>query len=160
MLRKVIKTTDYDGKPTDVVAYFNLSKMECTEINFEYEEEGGLVEYLKKMIQTQKANPDSMQKQSIDFVRMLVERAYGVRPLNDPSQFIKEDENGQPLYKKFKRTPAYDTYVFGLLSGEESFEEFMECALPKLNDEQKVEAEKLLKSEGLAEALPEAATEG
>ena len=42
MLRKVIHYEDYDGNMQECEAYFNLSKMEITDLNLEYETVGGI----------------------------------------------------------------------------------------------------------------------
>ena len=76
-----------------------------------------------------------------------------MRPKDNPSLFLKEDDNGKPLFRKFKQTPAYDKYVYGLLSGEESLDEFAENVMPAVSDEQKAEAAKLMEQEGLGNLI-------
>lgn len=150
MLKKTITYTNFDGQETSTVAYFNLTKTECVDLNLEYEDEGGLIGKIKKLMNETDENGDNVpRKPAVDFIKLLVEKAYGVRPADDPTLFLKEDDNGRPLYRKFKQTAAYDAYVFGLLSGEESLDEFAENVMPYLTNEQKSEAEKLLKAEGI-----------
>ena len=148
MLKKTITFTNFDGKEEIVDAYFNLSKTECVDMNLEYEADGGLIGHLKKLL-SEKIDGELPQKPTIDFVKLIIDKAYGIRPKDDPSLFIKEDENGRPLYRRFKQSAAYDAYVYGLLSGEESLDEFVENVLPKISDEQKAQAEQILKDEGL-----------
>ena len=151
MLKKTICYTDFDGNEATVDAYFNLTKTECIDLNLEYEEEGGLIGRIKKLIIERSENEDEMpRKPAVDFVKLLIDRAYGVRPKDDPSLFLKEDDDGRPLYKKFKQSAAYDAYVYALLSGEESLDEFAANVLPQISDEQKAEAAKLLEAEGLS----------
>lgn len=147
MLKKTINYIDYDGAKKSTVAYFNLTKSECVDMNLEYEEEGGLIGHLKKVI-AEKEDGHVMQKPAVDFVKLMIERSYGVRPADDPSLFLKEDDNGRPLIRRFKQSAAYDAYVYALLSGEESLDEFATSVLPKMSDEQKAEAEKMMKDEG------------
>ena len=150
MLKKTICYTDFDGNEATVDAYFNLTKTECIDLNLEYEEEGGLIGRIKKLIIERAEDENEMpRKPAVDFVKLLIDRAYGVRPKDDPSLFLKEDDNGKPLYKKFKQSAAYDAYVYALLSGEESLDEFAANVLPQISDEQKAEAAKLLEAEGL-----------
>ena len=150
MLKKTIRYTDFDGNEATVDAYFNLTKTECIDLNLEYEEEGGLIGRIKKLIIERAEDENEMpRKPAVDFVKLLIDRAYGVRPKDDPSLFLKEDDNGKPLYKKFKQSAAYDAYVYALLSGEESLDEFAANVLPQISDEQKAEAAKLLEAEGL-----------
>lgn len=154
MLKKTINYTDYDGKACSIDAYFNLTKTECVDLNLEFEEEGGLIGRIKKLVE-EREDGQTPQKPAIDFVKLLVDRAYGVRPKDDPSLFLKEDDNGKPLYKKFKQSAAYDVYVFALLSGEESLDEFAESVLPQISAEQKAEATKMLEAEGLSGLIRE-----
>ncbi len=152
MLHKKITFTNYDGKEETVDAYFNLTKTECVDLNLEYEEEGGLVGRLKKLIADSNGG-EIRQKPAVDFVKLMIEKSYGVRPKDNPSLFLKEDDEGKPLFRKFKQTPAYDKYVYGLLSGEESLDEFAENVMPAVTPEQKAEAAKLIEKEGLGNLI-------
>lgn len=97
-----------------------------------------------------KEHPDQqMNEPFVRFVRLLVTKAYGERPADDPSLFLKEDDYGRPLVRRFKGTPAYDEFVFDLLTGKEDLGEFTEQIMPKIDDVQRAEAEKLLKQEGI-----------
>ena len=152
MLHKKITFTNYGGKEETIDAYFNLTKTECVDLNLEYEDEGGLVGRLKKLIADSNGG-EIKQKPAVDFVKLMIEKSYGVRPKDNPSLFLKEDDNGKPLFRKFKQTPAYDKYVYGLLSGEESLDEFAENVMPAVSDEQKAEAAKLMEQEGLGNLI-------
>ena len=152
MLKKTISYTDFDGKEATTDVYFNLTKTECVDLNLEFEDEGGLIGKIKKLVNDTQ-DGEIPRKPAIDFVKLLIDRSYGVRPKDNPSLFLKEDEDGKPLYKKFKQTAAYDAYLFGLLSGEESLDEFAKSVLPQITDEQKAEAEKYMKEEGLGNLL-------
>lgn len=153
MLKKTIKFTNFDGVEETTVAYFNLSKTECVDLNLEYEKDGGLIGHLKKLIGDQQEG-QILQKPAVDFVKLMIEKSYGVRPKDNPSLFLKEDDDGKPLFKKFKQSAAYDAYVYALLSGDEPLDEFAENVLPKISDEQRAEAEKIMKEEGLENIVP------
>ena len=152
MLKQVIHYVDYDGKEREMTAYFNLNKTECVDINLEYEDEGGLAGHLKKLL-AERIDGVIRQKPAIDFIKLIIDKAYGVRPKDDPTLFLKEDEEGRSLYKRFKQTAAYDAYVYALLAGEESLEAFVENVLPPMSDEQKAAAEKMMEEEGLSNLL-------
>lgn len=153
MLHKKITFTNYDGVEETTDLYFNLNKTECIDLNLEYEGEGGLVGHLKGLIKDSNGG-EIRQKPAVDFVKLLVNKAYGVRPKDNPSLFLKEDDNGHPLITKFKQSAAYDAYVYGLLSGAESLDEFAENVMPPVSDEQKAEAQKLMQQEGLGNIIP------
>ena len=152
MLKKMITYTDYAGNEGKVEAYFNLTKTECVDLNLEFEEEGGLIGRIKKLM-VEREDGEMPRKPAVDFIKLLIEKSYGVRPKDNPSLFLKEDDDGRPFFRKFKQTPAYDAYVYALLSGEESLEEFAANVLPQISDEQKAEAEKLLEAEGLGDVI-------
>lgn len=152
MLKKTITCTDFDGNEIKVDAYFNLTKTECVDLNLEFEDEGGLIGRIKKLM-AEREDGETPRKPAVDFVKLLIDRSYGVRPKDNPALFLKEDDNGRPLYKKFKQSAAYDAYVYALLSGEESLDEFATNVLPQITDEQKAEAAKLLKAEGLGDLV-------
>lgn len=150
MLKKEFTYTDYDGNEKTISAYFHLNKNDCIDLDTAFVEEGGLIEYLKALIRETRDNPDiAMKEPFVRFVRLLVSKSYGERPKSDPSLFLKEDDFGRPLVRKFKGTSAYDDFVFDLLTGKEDLAAFTEAIMPKINDEQRAEAEKILEQEGL-----------
>lgn len=155
MLKKSITYTNYDGAEEKIDAYFNLTKTECVDLNLEYEEDGGLIGRIKKLM-VEREDGEMPRKPAVDFIKLLIDRSYGVRPKDDPSLFLKEDDNGKPYYKKFKQSAAYDAYVYALLSGEESLEEFAENVLPQVTPEQKIEATKILEKEGFSSFIDKA----
>ena len=154
MFKHTIKFNDFDGKEAKMVIYFNLTKTECVDLNLAYEDEGGLIAHIKK-IMAEKEDGQIRQKPAVDFVRTLVDKAYGVRPKDDPSLFLKEDDNGRPYIRRFKQSAAYDEFVYGLLTGEIPLDEFTEKVLPPVNEAQKAEATKMLEAEGLGNVLHE-----
>lgn len=153
MLKKVIKFEDFDGTQATIDAYFNLTKTECVDLNLQFEDEGGLIGYLKKLMANKTPDGQIRQKPAVDFVRKIVEMAYGVRPKDDPSLFLKEDDNGRKYAQRFKQSAAYDAFVFALLSGDESLDEFVEGVMPEMSQEQKKEAEKMMQDEGFGDII-------
>lgn len=152
MLKETVTYKNYDDVEETMDLYFNLTRTECIDLNLEYEAEGGLPGHLKSLME-QRINGQVMQKPAIDFVKLLVNRAYGVRPKDNPSAFVKEDEDGKPLINKFKQTAAYDAFLCGLLSGDIPLEKFAERVLPNMSDEQKAQAQQMLKEQGYGELI-------
>lgn len=153
MIKKTIKYKDFDGTEGSVDAFFNLSKTECVDLNLQYEDHGGLIGYLKELLANRTEQGEIRQKPAVDFVRKIVEMAYGVRPKDEPTLFLKEDDNGRKYVQRFKQSAAYDAFVFSLLSGDESLDAFIEGVMPEISEEQKKEAEKMMKAEGLGELI-------
>lgn len=152
MYKHVIKFEDFEGNPCTTEAYFNLTKTECVDLNLMYEEDGGLIEHIKS-IMAKREDGTIRQKPAVDFVKMLIDKSYGVRPKDDPTLFLKEDDSGRPLYKKFKQSAAYDEFVYAIMSGEIPLDEFASKVLPTVNDTQKAEAREMLRKEGLGELV-------
>jgi hypothetical protein len=148
MVRKEIKYTDYNGNEATFVAYFNLSRTECIDMDMEFEDEGGMMGHMKALLPLLKQEENAKKKPLVDFIKMMVAKSYGVRPKNDPSLFLKEDEDGHRLFYKFKASPAYDEFVFNLMNGKESLNDFIEQILPDVPDGDKNAAIKQLKKEG------------
>lgn len=156
MIRKEFTYEDYDGNQQTITAYFHLNKNDAIDLDRKFSKEGGLVEYLKSLLKLAKEDPEAAPDDSfIRFVRLLVTKSYGVRPKNDPSLFLKEDEDGRPLVQKFKGTPAYDDFVYDLLTGKEDLGEFTNGIMPKIDSEQRAKAEQMLEEEGLKPVLRE-----
>ena len=150
MLKKTIKFKDYEGKDTEVVAYFNFEPQEIMDLNLEFEKEGGLIGRLNTLME-EKINGEPPRKPIVDFVSMMVEKSFGVRPKDDPTLFLKEDEDGRPYSRRFKQSLAYKTFVWALLTGEEPLDEFTKGIMPPMPEGFKDEdAEKAIKEQAPA----------
>lgn len=158
MLKETVKYTNYDGVEETKDLYFNLTRTECIDLNLEYEKEGGLAGHLKNLM-SERINGQLLQKPAVDFVKLLIEKSYGVRPADDPSAFVKEDDDGRPLVNKFKRTKAYDEFVYNIMTGEIPLERFAEHVLPAMTNEQKAQAQKMLKEQGYDDLIELSAAE-
>lgn len=148
MVRKEIKYTDFEGNEATWIAYFNLNRTECIDIDMEFEDEGGLMGHLKGLLPLLKQQENAKKKPLVDFVKLIVEKSYGVRPKSNPSLFLKEDEDGRRVFYKFKASPAYDEFVFRLMTGEEPLSEFIENVLPEVPEDDKQKAIMRMKEEG------------
>ena len=91
---------------------------------------------------------NAKKKPLVDFVKMMVEKSYGLRPKSNPSLFMKEDDEGHRLVHKFKASPAYDEFVYRLMTGEESLNDFMEKILPEIPEADVEAAKEKMKEEG------------
>lgn len=148
MVKKEIPYIDYDGNKQTCTAYFNMNRTECIDLDMEFEDEGGLMGHLKALLPLLKQQENAKKKPLVDFVKMMVEKSYGVRPKSNPSLFMKEDDDGHRLVHKFKATPAYDEFVFRLMTGEESLNDFMEKILPEVPEADVAAAKEKMKEEG------------
>lgn len=127
MLVKKITYTDFFGKERTEEFRFNLSKREISD-DF-IKTEGSLIAKLQAIIDA-KDNKDIMNT-----FQKLIEKSYG-EISEDGRRFIKEDDNGVKLFKKFAETPAYDKLYMEMLTDEKAAAEFVKGILdPELQKE-------------------------
>lgn len=122
MLKKTITYTDYLGNTRTEDFYFNLSKSELSDMQMSVE--GGFNVQLEKMMNA--ANNKEVYHTFVDVVL----QAYGeLSP--DGRYHLKEDENGNKLYKRFRQSPAYDALMDEICESESTIAEFCKGILPK-----------------------------
>lgn len=124
MLKKTITYTDYEGVERTEDFYFNLNKVEITEM--EVSAEGGMTRKLTKIIQ------DLDQKEMVDIFKDLILRSYGEKSL-DGKKFIKSKE----LSEGFSQTEAFVNLYVEITGSEEKAVEFINGIIPQLPSEPK-----------------------
>lgn len=125
MLRWPITYEDYDGNERTETFMFNLTKAEV--MRMELTSEGGLDQYIKKITEARNG------KLITEFVEKLIFSAYGEKSL-DGRRFIKNDDNGRPLWESFKDTEAYSNLFMTLVTDSEQTAKFIEGILPKVSN--------------------------
>lgn len=120
MLKKTITFTDYDGNERTEDYYFNLSKTESLELDFEYP--GGLGVYMDYILKAQRHG------EIFKLFKSIVMKAYGEKSL-DGRRFIKNPE----VTAAFVETEAFDKLLMDLMEHPETANEFMKGILPKLD---------------------------
>lgn len=128
MLKKTITYEDYLGNVRTEDFYFNFSKSELSDMQMSVE--GGLNVQLDQMIKA-KNNKEVYNK----FVEIVLASYGELSP--DGRYHIKEDENGNKLWKKFKQSPAYDALMDEICQSEATIAEFCNNIIPKSHNEQK-----------------------
>ena len=119
MLKKIIKYTDYEGQERTEPFYFNLTKIEVTEMDIMYE--GGLVKTLEKISQT----PDI--KKVYEIIKEIVLSAYGEKSL-DGKKFVKNKD----IRDGFSQTEAYSELMMELLSDANMLTTFISGIIPNV----------------------------
>ena len=122
MLKKTITFHDLDGNEVTQDFWFHLSKAELLET--EISTTGGLKEAMQRLID--KRDGENIIKTYKELILM----SYGERSL-DGLRFMKEDENGRPLYKAFMETEAYSELFASLVTDDVAAAEFFNGVLPK-----------------------------
>lgn len=121
MLRKEIKYTDYNGVNREEAFYFNLSKAEIMEM--EMSTVGGFAEMVQKIIDAQ--DTPSL----IRIFKDLILKAYGEKSA-DGKGFLKLDEEGRPLSRKFVQSEAYSVLFMELATDAEAATAFVNGIVP------------------------------
>lgn len=121
MLKKPITYTDYNGLERTEEFYFNLSKAEVMEM--EMSTAGGLAERINRIVAAQ--DTPSL----IKIFKDLILKAYGEKSA-DGKRFLKEDENGRPLYKNFEQSEAYSELFMLLATDADEAAKFVNGIVP------------------------------
>ena len=121
MLRKVIKYTDYNGVDREEPFYFNLSKAEIMEM--EMSTVGGFAEMVQKIVDAQDTPT------LIKIFKDLILQAYGEKSA-DGKGFLKLDEEGRPLSRKFVQSEAYSVLFMELATNAEAATAFINGIVP------------------------------
>ena len=122
MLKKTVTYEDYLGTVRTEDLYFNLSKTELSDMQMSVD--GGYNVMLDKIMRG--VNNKEIYKAFVNVVLA----AYGeLSP--DGKYHLKEDENGNKLYKKFRQSPAYDALMDEICQNESTVAEFCKGILPK-----------------------------
>lgn len=118
MLKETIKFTDFEGKPSQEIAYFNLSKVDAVRLSAKWgaeDEEGNktLVEGLQQLA----VSGDDVKM--VDAIEDILLTAYGQRVPGG-----KVFERNAELRSKFENGPAYAELFIGFLNDPQSFTQF------------------------------------
>ena len=146
MLSKKIKYVDYNGVERDETFLFNLSKAELMEMQLGTT--GGLADMIKNIVAAQ--DTPSIVK----IFKKLVLQAYGEKS-PDGKRFIKVDENGQPLSRKFAETEAYSNLFMELATDADAAAKFVRGIVPGDIDVSDVDPNEI--PAGVAEMLKQTA---
>lgn len=117
MLKKTITYTDYNGITRTEDFYFNLSKVELTEMQMTTE--GGLDVMLTNISNSK----DS--KAIFQVFKKIIMKAYGEKT-PDGKRFMKSED----ISAGFEQTEAYSILIMELLQDPEKMTKFIESLLP------------------------------
>ena len=118
MFKETVSYEDYDGNQRTEDFYFNLTKPELLELNFE--NAGGLEKYLKKIVDS------NNNKEIISTFKKIVLMAYGEKS-DDGRRFIKSDE----MKKEFEQSAAYPEIFMKYATDANAAAKFVNGVFPK-----------------------------
>lgn len=139
MFTKKITYTDYNGEERTETFYFNISKAEVMEMQFQHP--GGYTEYLERIIEA-KDQPSLMEAFTV-----FITNAYGEKS-EDGKRFIKSPE----LSEAFKQTEAYSELFMELLGDADFAATFIEGILPQVEMTEEQRAELAAKTKALIDS--------
>lgn len=131
MLKETITYDDFDGVSTTEEMYFNLTKLELTELAMELPD--GLAEEVD-MEAPQAAMLSAIaakmggNKGIIEFVKRLVLKAYGIKRqgADGKMKFIKNEQ----IAEEFASSMAYHNFVMELMTDDEKSMKFFSAVIP------------------------------
>lgn len=137
MIKKTIKYTDYNGVERTEDYYFNLNKAEVIEMAVSVE--GGYSELIDRIIKT------NDNREIVNVLKTIILKSYGEKSI-DGKRFMKVDDNGNPLYRKFEDTEAFVELYMELANNAEKAAEFINAVIPNMVNDKLVENDKVVEN--------------
>lgn len=136
MYIKAIEYTDYVGNKIKEDFYFNLNKVEATEMVIS--KDGGFLHWISTMANGQKT------KELTEFFKDLILKSYGERSLDGKKFYKINKETGRPLSEEFEQSAAFPVLFMELSTNDEAAAEFINNVFPA----EAAEAVQKMKEEG------------
>ena len=111
MVTKVIKYKGFDGEDIEEVLRFNLTKAEIMNLNNKYAAQGGLINYLRKIL-TDVKEDETYMSPFVTVIQTLLLAAYGEK--TEDGKFIKK-KYGCALADEFESSEAYSQLLMELI---------------------------------------------
>ena len=121
MYKKTITYKDYDGKERTEEHYFNLDEGELMEMYMSVP--GGYPAMLQRVVNEQ-SEPELFK-----IFKEIVVKSYGEKT-GDGKYFLKEDDDGRPLVRKFLQSKAYSALMMEFMTKTQSFTDFANQIIP------------------------------
>lgn len=137
MIKKTIKYTDYNGVERTEDYYFNLNREEVIEM--EVSVEGGYSELIDRIIKT------NDNREVVNVLKTIILKSYGEKSI-DGKRFMKVDDNGNPLYRKFEDTEAFVELYMELANNAKEAAEFINAVIPNMGNDKLVENDKVVEN--------------
>ena len=119
MFKKTVTYNDYDGQIQTEDFYFNLSKVECLELEYGFNDNTTLSGSIRTLINANDMNT------VIRTIKKILLMSYGIKS-PDGKRFIKNDE----LREAFEQNPAFEQIYWELVTDAEKASEFIAGIVP------------------------------
>lgn len=117
MYKKIIKYVDFNGEEREEAFYFNLTKAELTEMQFNTP--GGFAESIKAIIDA------NSTEEILKVIKGIILKSYGEKSL-DGRYFDKSEE----ISRRFSTTEAYSNLYMELSTDDKAAAEFINEIMP------------------------------
>lgn len=120
MYKKTIKYTDYNGQEREEDFYFNLNKVELSDMDFS--RVGGFKQFVDTIV---------MEKdvaRIMELFKEIILKAYGKKSA-DGKRFIKSEE----LREEFQQTEAFVELYMELIQDPDAASDFINRIMPKVD---------------------------
>lgn len=122
MLAKEMVYKDYLGNQRKETFYFNLTKAECLEM--EMGTDGGMEKMLRRLIESQN------MPEIVSIFKKIILAAYGEKS-PDGREFIKVNDAGVPLSRRFSQTEAFSDLFVLLSTNADEASKFVNAIIPQ-----------------------------
>ncbi len=119
MLKKTITYTDWNGEEHTEDFYFNLTRVEVIELEYNSEPGMNLTDSLNILIQSKDYG------KLVETIKKIILTAYGEKS-PDGRRFMKSDD----IRRSFEEHPAFDELYMSLLSDSDKAAEFISGIIP------------------------------
>lgn len=119
MLKKTITYEDYNGDMQTESFYFNLTKVECMELEFGYANGETLSSAIRTLVNANDIGT------VIKTIKTIVLMAYGVKS-PDGKRFVKNQE----IRDAFEQSPAFEQIYWELVTDSEKAADFVSGIIP------------------------------
>ena len=143
MIKRTVTYKDFDGNPVSEDYCFHMMEADFVDLDFKYEEFGGLRGYLTQLVKDiQDKGENAPKRPMYEFLKEMISVSVGKRVGNrfDRSQDIKD---------RFFQTGAYSGFLIELLNDPEGIPTFIEGITPEVPAEKKQAAIAQLKADGV-----------
>ena len=142
MLKKNVTYNDFDGNPVTEEFYFHMMEADFIDLDFKYEEQGGLRKYLTDLIKEIQENENPPKRPMYECLKELISLSVGKRVGNrfDRSQEVKD---------RFFQTGAYSKFIIDMLDDPNGIPEFFNAITPDVSEDRKQAAIKELEASGV-----------
>lgn len=143
MIKRTVTYKDFDGNPVSEDYCFHMMEADFVDLDFKYEEYGGLRGYLTQLVKDiQEKGENAPKRPMYEFLKEMISVSVGKRVGNrfDRSPEVKD---------RFFQTGAYSGFLIDLLKDPEGIPTFIDGITPEVSADKRKEAIAQLKADGV-----------